>query len=205
MSDKIFLPNDFDDNGLTEKMLYETGKLSHKQLMDIWNPFSETKLSDFKNIPNKEKYMEKYYVPSIEEFHIGFEYEIHSSATGEFNTEKRDYIKKVFNLARSLNEIAYYISNQPGVVVRRLDYEDIVACGFTKSKYNDGKEYFYLNGFDLVNCGNGWFTIYEDKGADEYVFRGEIKNISQFKSLLTSLRILDDLPNQNMVQVRIYG
>lgn len=122
----------------------------------------------------------KYYTPEIEEFHDGFIYEIKMTV---FPHEK-----KVFNFGITEYEIIKTVLNITNIVrVKLLDREDIESLEW---KQNKNENSFSLNGFDLLfNEANNWITIYEDKGADEYCFRGTIKNKSEFKKLMVQLDI----------------
>lgn len=87
---------------------------------------------------------DKYYTPSISEFHFGFEYEILSSDIEE-NGSAGSYNKRTFEVGSDdgFNGFGNLITqlNAGLVRVKYLDKEDIVSLGFIESL---GKEnYFY--------------------------------------------------------------
>lgn len=118
----------------------------------------------------------KYYTPTLNEFFDGFEYE---SLDLVWNKTTFDF--------RDLEVIDDEI-REGKIRVKHLDREDIESFGFVYSNVNS--EYYSLNGFDLTNLDNNYFNIYEDKGADEYCFRGTIKNKSELKKLIQMLNII---------------
>jgi len=95
----------------------------------------------------KETTEKKYYTPKIEEFHVGFEYEIHlmsvgglvvlDSQTKEINRISEPDIKvwepTVYNndivFGRTLDNIQQLINNNQ-IRVKYLDQEDIESLGF---------------------------------------------------------------------------
>ena len=106
----------------------------------------------------------KYYTPTIEEFHVGFEYEFHGMTTGGLSildtknnkskTIQKPHIKiwnkeiiykdSIFN--RNLTSISELInSNQ--IRVKYLDKEDIESLGFVKrnpENNNKSSDYFKM-------------------------------------------------------------
>jgi hypothetical protein len=140
----------------------------------------------------------KYYTPSIEEFHVGFECEIQTSwgfAPGvwpeifyEDTLAGHDYDEygNVLDLTRtSMFRVKY------------LDKEDIESLGF---KYNEIYDYWYKFIGQAESIEVRYLLkekvmqiIYED-ATDEYTkrsfkFNGTIKNITEFKNLMKQLNI----------------
>lgn len=77
----------------------------------------------------------KYYTPSIEEFHVGFEWEIKSEFAHKFCQDSKDqYVKMIFVETDILNAISIY---SKGIRVKHLDKEDIESLGFTE--FSDDK------------------------------------------------------------------
>jgi hypothetical protein len=72
--------------------------------------------------------MSKYYTPTIEEFHVGFEYKL---PQGDVITVEE---------TTDLFSIAEYLDMNTGIKVKYLDRDDIESLGF---KYNE----FYSRGF----------------------------------------------------------
>lgn len=160
------------------------------------------KIPKYKN-KSKEKNMEdsKYYTPSLEEFHIGFEYEycMNPESNTKFTKEICDrtsidiLLDDFEHEPKELFELTYR--------VKYLDKEDIESLGF---KYI-GKSidiWFDLEGhFDM-----GTWTSYKcvmhynlkdhilcinmcDVECDSNVFRGVIKNKSELKKVLNQINV----------------
>ena len=127
--------------------------------------------------------MSKYYTPSIEEFHVGFEYE--SSYLEDYDTWKKEIIDTV--------DVGYFYSTYTGDAVptefrvKYLDREDIESLGFEcmgGNWYHDNKAYQIIG---------TWESIEISRGQHEYrdvLFKGTIKNKSELKKILKMLGIL---------------
>ena len=113
----------------------------------------------------------KYYTPSIEEFHVGFEYEI----------EEPDgsYTKQELTVRDSLEFIDDHSSE---FRVKYLDIDDIESLGFKESEYkNTGC--FILDKYRLFWFGKPFISIdVIFKNEYQIIFRGTIRNKSEFKS-----------------------
>ncbi len=145
---------------------------------------------------------EKYYTPSIEEFHVGFEYEYSD------NIEYSNWIKHTINnlpdYIDCVEDIKYEL-----IRVKYLDREDIESFGFesivTKSI---GKKHYTMSG-EKSTRGNlllehDWLNdkitiktpnyIRDASGRFDgyivYVYRLIIKNKSEFSRLLKQLSII---------------
>lgn len=141
----------------------------------------------------------KYYTPTIEEFHIGFEYEILSldPITADkhwIKSEIPDY-KIISQLLKTTNSIR----------VKYLDKEDIESLGFNFDKNSTNNQWkFFKNNICLFYRPEtkilGTFTV--DSSKSEYMLKYVvdnklinglfIKNKSELKKLLKQLNILDD-------------
>jgi len=156
----------------------------------------------------------KYYIPTIEEFHVGFEYEykypdfpnIDSAwvkyETPEFNPEREDYCLS---------------SDRKQFRVKYLDTEDIESLGFTKRGKTwagyvdylytgliDGKVPYYLDATIHIPLMDDMYKIIlhrhvgEDinidkqikQGESELMFRGRLKNKSELKTIMKQVGIL---------------
>lgn len=132
----------------------------------------------------------KYYIPEIEEFHIGFEFE-QAYRDPEFE-------KKVITdrdcLYWTLNEIASEKDSE--VRVKYLDNEDIKKLGW-KPDGNDaeGDEKFYIFkdniSYYLHHDYNQTIliTMYEDRKSKGQLFYGECNNKTELKKLMKQLNI----------------
>jgi hypothetical protein len=87
-----------------------------------------------------EKLEQKYYTPTIDEFHVGFEFEGLVTERGHQNWSLNDNLT-----ASGLSDIVLWLSKEKDhpyyeeVRVKYLDQEDIESLGF-KFKYNYGNE-----------------------------------------------------------------
>lgn len=125
----------------------------------------------------------KYYAPTIEEFHVGFEYQapikdgiMYSADCGVWS----DFIVKEKD---SLSILRSYIRN--GSRVKHLDREDAESLGFVKwpddDIYDLGKFQLHLGRYtDPYKV-----EIYDDNS--EYCFVGTIKNKSELKKVLKQI------------------
>lgn len=137
----------------------------------------------------------KYYTPELEEFHVGFEYEIFDgvnwrgvslSAHTHADRTKADY--------ECLDDVSHglYLEH---IRVKFLDREDIESLGWkalqTKGPYSlfirDGYE---IRFFDIPVFGNGKFQVLSLNGGDHsFIFSGTVKNKSELKKLMKMLGI----------------
>lgn len=140
----------------------------------------------------------KYYTPTIEEFHVGFQYEEEIyNANGN-----PSWYKEVLDWADDLNKIRSDI-NSNLIRVKYLDRENIESLGFTNVCNNEdfifesNKTYLGISTGDdrkyyIDYCINrNWMLIYfkSNNGFECQVFDGIIKNISELKKLLSQLNI----------------
>ena len=140
--------------------------------------------------------MSKYYTPSIEEFHVGFEYEARIPKMESFSEEVfyfNDSHKKL------VNRVTLHDNH---VRVKHLDREDIESLGFSNKKHEEIPSEFkyYLIIKDNVFCISTYWhmtrerenlvRIYKGK-LHKYpyteIFRGNVKNKSELKRLLKQL------------------
>lgn len=150
----------------------------------------------------------KYYTPEIEEFYVGFEYEMKERFTDgtvktqeEFDNAK--WIKSVVDIGDipNIHRALTGINSQKGISgirVKYLDREDVKSLGFTDDGYeftiyckNYPDRYGETNNKRGVNIKavfseNGNFLI---SYYPETLFEGTIKNKSELKRLLKQLNI----------------
>jgi hypothetical protein len=146
--------------------------------------------------------MEKYYKPTIDEFHVGFEY--------ERCDDGYSYFKDIYPKAVDQNKLEAYL---PYFRVKYLDKEDIEELGWAYDVNESGEEspnlisehgyssafaidkqlteletcyllYHFPDGFLIIDsifkCGSG---------RENMLFRGFIKNKSELKKLMNQLNI----------------
>jgi hypothetical protein len=120
----------------------------------------------------------KYYTPTIEEFHVGFEYEFREGA---------QWIKLKYNPAHGL--VGRVLEDL--VRVKYLDKEDIESLDYTLVSYDKDVELIFKKGENSLyySIKSKQLSIYEvDCDWDSRMFMGIIKNKSE---LITLIRQLD--------------
>jgi hypothetical protein len=157
--------------------------------------------------------MSKYYTPTIEELHVGFEYEIKTTNGTWVNTKA--------NNLKLIKEIFETFQNKP-IRVKHLDREDIESFGFEWNEmglWRDDLERFMFRkevethkGKELANIlyvpKTNWMLIYLTPTTKDYggyvleipenkitiaggtVFAGKIKNKSELKRILTQIGLI---------------
>lgn len=134
----------------------------------------------------------KYYTPTIEEFHVGFEY--------QFNHKNKGWIDLKFGDTDdwSILEIDMEIENNE-IRVKYLDKEDIESLGWIYEKaLEDEYHIFFKKGTMLLEFSESFRTlriyyiisyiddIFEVK-EEHTLFLGTIKNKSELKRLMKQL------------------
>lgn len=127
---------------------------------------------------------DKYYIPELTEFRIGFRFEEYAPGS---NTEhiKRIYSVEHFNFVNNL----YSQNLQEGWIrVAYLSEEDILSLGFVKiNEYKSSTEYT-LNNCYLQLWSNRDVLIWT-KGNMNTLFSGQVKNINELEVILKQVRI----------------
>ena len=145
--------------------------------------------------------MNKYYIPEIEEFYVGFEYERFVPKSNTTEEECWNKLSMSVNYL-SLNDIDYEIIEKE-IRVKYLDQEDIENLGWTIDEVHKDKEqklYFKDNivlYYRYKTKKLGVFTknflkndYYSKYNKDPHSIHSiTIKNKSEFKKLLKQLQI----------------
>jgi hypothetical protein len=153
----------------------------------------------------------KYYTPEIEEFHVGFEYEIYGTYASN-NIEgvwlPVVYEEDLVNLTDdsftvNLSRFNYRIAKKT-IRVKHLDQEDIESLGFINyhnESVDDNIKTFHkavhntairAKGFDvniLLNVDTNTVRIFDITKGKYQIFVGTIKNKSELKRVLKMLNI----------------
>jgi hypothetical protein len=139
----------------------------------------------------------KYYVPTIEEFHVGFEYEKNMGKllkTDKLGWERFEYLGRKgvlssFKIASEIGNVSDFYR------VKHLDREDIESLGF---KYDDKRDEYYKGNIiiEFNNKTNVTIGRYqEDYPMGEHtswtddLFIGTIKNKSELKIILKMIGV----------------
>lgn len=126
----------------------------------------------------------KYYTPTIEEFHVGFEY--------EWNNPNED---DIWRDSIACREDCYYAVEDLihefrfNYRVKYLDKEDIESLGFKYIENNsfESNEDNYLS-LEYFKDDKGWYLTYSENES-QFGFGGWIKNKSELITLLKQLSI----------------
>lgn len=144
--------------------------------------------------------MEKYYTPTIEEFHVGFEYEsLEFDDWTDLQNDKKEWLEMISTTAEDLPLVENKIKLNE-IRVKCLGQSDIESFGFRfVEEYNPlpessyGRKYIkFISEAATIplsiwyaNVGNK-MHIWQDKIS---YFNGHIKNISELKTLFKQLGI----------------
>lgn len=138
----------------------------------------------------------KYYTPTIEDFHVGFEYEIFE----DFDIlPEKIWHKQVYgedgNDPESMDFVLMGYMDK--FRVKYLDREDIESMGwYFKSKTDGGLDYLWSNNhihsiiFDPITKRCVITIRDEDRKEDYTAFVGTIKNKSELKKIMQQTNIL---------------
>lgn len=149
----------------------------------------------------------KYYIPDISEFCVGFEYE-YKNHDGTIRDLSNIEWKK--SMVDSINDLAYVergLNTPNNTRVKHLDKEDIESLGFELIKIHPGttSHYFELKNYKTSNDGTIcidfnpdfrdriYLRIYYFYGSleDEIdIFNGRPKNKSELKKVLQMCNII---------------
>lgn len=127
-----------------------------------------------------------YYTPLIEEFHVGFKYQMRESTIWYDTESTPSYIYPIGH--RTLEDL---------VRVKYLDKDDIESCGFEIAFASDYLIEAYTDELILIYSSNDTLSIrYKDynlapdwnklieKNSKCIVFMGKVRNISELKVIL---------------------
>lgn len=119
-----------------------------------------------------------YYTPEIDEFCVGFQYEIElkNPNWNKLAKPKEDvyeFVSKTFDTSQSFSNIISKINNRK-VRVKYLDKQDIESLGWKFSKkgdkYSFNTEYYILVVEDWINTGTLWELVFPDPEKHPSVF-----------------------------------
>lgn len=154
---------------------------------------------------------DKYYTPSIEEFHVGFEYEIEDIHDSLVDTTWRKQTYGFSDTAIGIQEIGL-----KSMRVKYLDREDIESCHkehFKELKFVYDNNAEPIPGRTPYECptayllddqlytgqlwilyhfesdGMVWIEYVKDCGGQGYLFKGTIKNKSELKRILKQIGV----------------
>lgn len=130
----------------------------------------------------------KYYIPEIEEFHTGFEYE----------SGPRKWDKEIFDIDCFGQTYDQYFGSPLAddikngeVRVKHLDHDDIISCCWDHKVTSAGNAFFYY-GDNTLNVNYAKHDIIITcycYGNNVSLFQGRIQNKSELKRLMKQLGI----------------
>ena len=131
----------------------------------------------------------KYYTPELNEFHVGFIYEIQHTDTDKW--ESNEFELDDFNWA--VMEDKYMKAFR----IKHLDDSDITSLGFSQESYDSFEKPVAVEDFNHEEylttverrSDNKFIIWYYKKGESITLFKGTIKNKSELKKLLNQLGI----------------
>ena len=141
---------------------------------------------------------EKYYIPEIEEFCVGFECEMkNSSDPNLFDWEKCSF-NSDFSNELSEDYCFEYIQGdlrEGNIRVKHLDEQDILDLGFLLELKPTEQKVYFRDSDDRIGItfrknfykDFGSIHIYEIKKPILTFFRGKIKNKTEFKRVLKQI------------------
>jgi len=137
-----------------------------------------------------------YYTPTIEEFHIGFEYEKYDNRIATYrenNYIPTNWHKFKYDLKSiRLSQLGTHLYSKT-IRVKYLDQSDIESLGWVEQQ--DEVKYFELSNHRLYWFNSTIISIDKVFKADNnyvsisQIFRGSCKNISELKKLMQQLNI----------------
>ena len=133
----------------------------------------------------------KYYVPEIEEFHVGFEYE-YKKSKGVWEKEKIETsISSEHGLCVSIPSEEMYGFKSVNLRVKNLDREDIESLGWMQRDYDTFDFKTKKEGLGYALAFNPEFStfIYQTGYKNGTIFQGTIKNKNELKRLMKQLNI----------------
>lgn len=130
----------------------------------------------------------KYYTPSIEEFHVGFEYEI---KLNNGNWETHEFKPNIDNFCHRFKEETYFVE-EGNSRVKHLDREDLEELGWAYKEQSNVNNFIFErvnDSFTRLSISYGEpcsISIYR-YGSDDLVPKAYIKNKSELRKLMVQL------------------
>lgn len=131
----------------------------------------------------------KYYTPSIEEFHVGFEYEIHNDPRTDDGWDKEVVESRDWNKMYCIKE-----DNDVDYRVKYLDKEDIVSLGFelTQNLADDFEFEWHIRNEigQYIGIFTDEYDLSKETNIELFDIHFKIKNKSELIVLLKQLGLL---------------
>jgi len=153
-------------------------------------------------LPTEES---KYYIPSIKEFHVGFECELHTITVGGLMFEETvEHIaeptipvwdKYTFRKGDVLSPIGLELTRLSEMLangqvrVKHLDREDIEGEGFVNMGIHAESKWDVFHKGQYILLEKDRFIVITDNKNEITLFNGTIKNKSELKRILKQIGI----------------
>lgn len=134
---------------------------------------------------------DKYYIPEIEELHVGYECEIYSNKWNSYIIPDKMYFlaDNTENNTGGFNNFIFPILIKNAEIrTKYLDKEDIESLGWNFDAYKEDDYKYYLNSYILYfpYADEEPILIKDQKGT---LFYGECKSINELKTIMRLLKI----------------
>jgi len=121
--------------------------------------------------------MDKYYTPTIEEFHVGFEYEFKEKS-------------EIFSFDKFPDSTSWNLStvlDNNFIRVKYLDREDIESFGFIQDSYDS-----FSKGYVSLELDEDQLVRIDERKSEfnHRLFAGTIRNRSELKKILTQIGVI---------------
>ena len=129
----------------------------------------------------------EYYTPSIEELHVGFEFEILGKVRD--NSGRKTWNKVILSNEPTFIKFLfdkYFIKEPSFIRVKYLDKEDIESLEFNQIEYDT---YTFKHYFFEFNNEHKIFIYHVKNRLTSILFVGTVKNKSELKVLMRQLSI----------------
>ncbi len=127
----------------------------------------------------------KYYTPTIEEFHVGFEFE--QKIGNSVSTKDEVWLKSIFSFIPNADKILEILSGDL-IRVKLLDREDIESLGWIQRDY-DTFDFGSNIAFEFIPEETSYIYTYGGGKNLDTIFKGTIKNKSELQKLMVQLNI----------------
>ena len=135
-----------------------------------------------------------FYIPAIEEFRVGFRYEVYEQVSGNVKLANvgvpavYDWVKRTFELENF--ELIESIIDSEKVRVKVLDEADIVELGWENQQYKDCLFYKIPNTKHKMIYNDKVNYVQINFGLDFILsFKGFIRNYNELKDVMRMLEI----------------
>lgn len=150
---------------------------------------------------------DKYYIPEIEEFHVGFEYQHAADVFIDGIKLSKDSPESWFDTSLgsddSLSEIEVKLSMLDVIRVKYLDAEDMIELGYSQKEHSVDHQLVFVSSFELRGTVPAIAQLIYSKRSHhllvsvcfgkspefQTIYAGQCKNKSKLKQILKDIGI----------------